>query len=208
MVTKPNVQQLNQYIYDPKSLRYRNISSGKFVSAKQVRAAADTVIDSETQRIRAISQQLVDGQINLAEWQIQSSALLKNLHVSIGIAANGGLEATSASDMGYIASRIKKQYKYLRDFALQIKKGQQKLDGTLVSRSALYVQAGRGTYEDVRRRAADESGLQEEKRVLGFADHCIDCLEQSSLGWQPLDTLASIGESRCRSNCRCYFIYR
>jgi hypothetical protein len=207
MVTKPNAQQLNQFAYDAKSLRYRHVESGKFVSAKTARAAVDTVIDTETQRIRAISQQLVDGEINLAEWQIQTSTLLKHLHVAMGLAASGGVNGADASTLGFIGSQIKEQYKFLRKFARDIKSGKQKLDRSLVARSALYTQSARGTHEKVRVRSAVQNGLTEERNILGASDHCHGasngCIEQQKRGWVPIGQLVPVGERLCMANCRC-----
>ncbi len=205
---KPNVQQLNQFAYDAKSLRYRHIGSGKFVSAKQVRSAVDTVIDTESRNVRAISQQLVNGEINLAEWQLRMSAQVKTLHVAMGLAASGGKNAVSASDLGFIGSQIKEQYKFLRQFAKDIKTGKQKLNGSLVARSALYVQSARGAFEDGVRRANKNIGRNAERRVLGQADHCQTCVQQASLSWQPIGTLNRIGDSLCRSNCHCSFQFK
>ena len=204
----PDISQLSRYTYNPRSRRYTDRVSGRFVSAKDVRAAVDMIIDAETAKIRNVAQQLVDGQINLAEWQIQTTAILKSLHVAMGIAANGGFQNMSQADLGYVGSLIKKQYKFLRSFAKQIKNGSQALDGTLVSRSALYTQAARGTYEDVSGRAAKNSGSTQEKSVLGAADHCSDCVGEAAKGWSPIGSLMPIGQRQCSGNCRCTFEYK
>lgn len=48
-----------------------------------------------------------------------------------------------------------------------------------------------------------------ERRVhnLPLSEHnaCQTCLDQSELGWQPLGTLAEIGDSECLGNCDCYY---
>jgi hypothetical protein len=198
---------LSQYVYDPRSRRYRDQVSGQFVTAKSVRFAVDTIIDAETVKVRDIAQRLIDGSINLAEWQIQTSSLLKTLHVAMGIAANGGFENTSNADLGFIGSLIKKQYEFLRNFAKQIKNGTQALDGTLLARAELYVQAGRGTYESVVARAARNGGSTQEKSILGAADHCGDCVGEAAKGWSPIGTLIPIGQRQCLSNCRCSMSY-
>lgn len=201
-------EQLAQYQYDPRSRRYRNRTSGRYLSAKEVRGAVDAIIDAQTVKMRALAEQLVAGQLALADWQVQSAALLKTLHVSLGLAANGGLATTSAADLGYLASQIKQQYSFLRSFALEIRRGTQPLDGTLVSRAALYTQAGREIYQNVVARAARNGGAQEERSVLGPADHCPGCLAEAKKGWQPIGALIPIGQRQCKANDRCYFEYR
>lgn len=204
----PDTSQLSQYQYDPRSRRYRNRGSGQYLSAKTVRSAVDTVIDAETVKMRDLAQQLVDGSIGLSDWQMQSAQLLKSLHVAMGLAANGGLSNTSASSLGYLASQIKQQYQYLNKMALQIRRGEQALDGTLVARAALYTQAGREIYQNVIARAAKDAGCSEEKSILGSADHCGDCVEEAAKGWSPLGSLIPIGQRQCLSNCRCEMTYR
>lgn len=196
------------FTYDPRSRRYRDNSTGRFLSEKTVRDAVDTVIDAETVKIRDLSQSLVDGKINLVEWQIGMEGILKPLHVAMALSANGGIKNSSPADIGYIGSLLKEQYKFLRDFTKQIKNGQQKLDGTLVARSALYTQAARSTHEKVRQRAAKNGGVQEERSILGVADHCTLCVQEAKKGWSPIGSLLPIGQRTCGPNCRCTFQYR
>ena len=203
MADRPDTTELSQYQYDPRSRRYRNRATGRYLPATNVRSAVDTIIGVESVKMRALAQSLVNGEIALSDWQMQSAALLKALHVALGLAANGGLANTSAADLGYIASQIKEQYKYLNKMALQIRKGSQALDGTLVSRAELYAQAGRALYENVVDRAAQNAGCTEERSVLGPADHCDDCVGEAAKGWQPIGTLIPIGQRKCLANCQC-----
>jgi len=202
-----NLSSPAQFTYDAKSLRYRNASTGRFISAKEVRSAVDTIIDKEAVAFRGVAQQLIDGKINLAEFQLQMQANVKKLNVAMALTGNGGIASTDQSDLGYIGSLVKKQYQFLQGMAKQIKNGSQKLDGTLLARVELYAQAARGTFEDVRRRAA-KGVAQLERRQLGVAEHCTTCLEQSKLGWQPLGSLRAIGDSPCLVNCHCAFIFK
>lgn len=206
-MARPDTTQLSQYQYDPRSRRYRDTTTGQYLSAKTVRSAIDQIIDAQTVDMRDLAQNLVDGSLSLADWQMKSAALLKNLHVAMGLAATGGLEATSASDLGYIASQIKKQYSYLNKMALEIRKGEQALDGTLVARAALYTQAGREIYEAVVARAAKDGGATQERSILGAADHCNDCVGEAAKGWVDIGTLIPIGQRQCLSNCRCGMQY-
>lgn len=196
-------QHPSQYAYDPKSLRYRDNTSGKFVSSKQVRASVDQLADAESQTLRAFAQQMLDGDINFAEWQIRSLDTIKRLNVAMALAANGGIDATSASDLGYIGSLVKKQYEYFRGLVADIRKGTQALGGTLLARMGLYGQAGRATYHDVLQRNAKDAGLTEAKRLLGVADHCTGCVSEAAKGWVPIDESAPIGSMECLTNCRC-----
>lgn len=203
MVAQQSVQQLSAFAYDPASLRYRHAKSGRYVKADAVRAAVDQVIDSEARAMRAISQRLINREINLAQWQVEMSKQVKQLHVAMALAASGGIASTSASDLGYIASLIKKQYKFLRNFANQIKRGDQPLNGSLLARSAMYAQSARGTFEAVRVRKATKAGLTQSRRVLAPAEHCPGCIREARKGWGPIGHNAPIGSVDCRSSCKC-----
>jgi hypothetical protein len=206
--TPSTVPPITRYAYEPRTRRYRDNGTGRFVSPTDIRKAVDILIDTEAQNIRSLATSLTQGKISLAEWQVQTAALLKSMHVAVGLAANGGLKNTSAADLGYLASQVKGQYQYLRIFVQQIKQGKQPLDGTLVARAGLYGQAARGTYEQMVKRLARNGGMQEERRILGIADHCRGCLEQAQAGWQKIGTLLPIGGAECKGNCHCGFQYR
>jgi hypothetical protein len=211
MVTKPDVTQLARYGYDPRSRKYRDRATGRFISPKEVRRAVDVMIDVETVKARQLAQNLRDGKLSLVEWQIGMASQLKALHVAMGLAANGGLQNTSAASLGYIASLIKTQYQYLRTFVQEVKSGKQPLDGIVVQRSALYIQASRSTYEQVVQRAARNGGATQEKSILGLADHCTganSCVEQAAKGWAAIGTLVPIGQRLCKANCHCRKEYR
>jgi hypothetical protein len=208
MVIKPDITQLTRYGYDPRSRKYRDRATGRFISPKEVRRAVDIMIDIETVKARQLAQNLRDGKLSLVEWQIGIASQLKALHVAMGLAANGGLQNTSAASLGFIASLIKMQYQYLRAFVQEVKSGKQPLDGTLLARSALYIQASRGTYEQVVQRAARNGGATQEKSILGLADHCDLCIQEARKEWAPIGTLIPIGQRTCKQNCRCTFQFR
>ncbi len=191
------------YTYDPRSRRYRSSTSGQYVTASEIRQAVDVVIDGETVKIRDIAQRLIDGEITLADWQGQVASMLKTLHVAMGVAAVGGFDQASQADYGYMGSLIKKQYQFLGKFAQDIASGKQALDGTLLSRSALYTQSGRTIFEDVVGKTAEDAGCTQERSILGAADHCSDCVDEAAKDWQPIGTLIPIGERICKANCRC-----
>jgi hypothetical protein len=196
------------FAYNARARRYRNIETGRFVSVKVVRAAVDTVIRVEAVKLKALAFKLNKGEINFAEWQLQSMAQIKALHVSMGLAANGGLKNASQSDLGYIGSLVKEQYKFFRNMVKDIRQGKQSLDGSLLARVGLYAQASRGTYEKAVERAAKSAGATESKSELGVADHCAQCVSEASRGWVAIGSLIPIGERTCLQNCHCMIVYR
>lgn len=99
---------------------------------------------------------------------------------------------------------LRAQLAFLRDRAEAIASGAQKLDGSLRNRARQYANAARAKYWDVRGTVAGATGKTRERRVLGDAEHCPDCLGYAAQGWVPIGTLPPPGEgSVCRSFCAC-----
>jgi len=197
-----------EYVWNERAGRYASVVTGRFVSARNVKAALEGVVKASGDNITALSQSLLDGNITLAEWRAQMMVQVKTAHTAAAAAARGGWAQMSQSDWGAVGQLIKRQYQYLENFAQEIASGKQKLDGRLLTRAKMYAEAPRGTFEQIARRMAANKGMTEERRVLGFAEHCIGCTEQAALGWQPIGTLAPIGSQECRSHCQCHYEFR
>jgi hypothetical protein len=181
------------------------------VSEKLIRATVDKIIDGESAKMRAIGEQFQSGQINFAEWQLQSSALLKALHVSMGMAAVGGTNNIKASDLGFLGTRIKKQYTYLRRLVNDVRTGRQPLNAKFLARCESYPEAARNTYERMRERAAKKSDLKEQRSVLSGGESCKginSCRGEARKGWVRIGGVIPIGQRRCLTRCKCRMLYR
>lgn len=184
-------------------------SSGQAVKFSVIKSAFEKVIAVSSGRMEALTAQLIGKRISLAAWQLGMSVQVKLLHMSSAAAARGGWTRMSPADWKYANSLAKNQMKYLKNFAKQIRTKKQPLDGRALSRTRMYAEAGRSTFEQVRRRfEAVSNGKKEEKRELGAADHCKDCVRYANMGWQPIGTLPPIGQSICLTKCHCKFVYR
>lgn len=199
----------SHYGWNETAGRYINLNTGRFVPFPVVRDALETVIDAAADNMHTLTQSLIDGNIQLAEWQMGMMEQIKLAHTASAAASRGGWAQMSQADWGAAGRMIRDQYDYLRNFANQIANGEQLLNGTALVRSDLYGAAARGTFEQMRRRYERlMNGMEEEKRVLGDADHCPGCLTQAGMGWQPIGTLDPIGAEECVTRCHCRFIYR
>ena len=194
------------YTYDAHSRRYRT-STGRFLSAQQVRAAVDDLIHASAQTMRQDAQEMMDGKINFAEWQVRSLSAIKHLHLATALSGNGGRNMTTTSYYSAIGDLLKAQYRYFRGMVKDIKTGKQALNGTLLSRVQLYAEAARGSHEHMRKRSAIAAGLQYERNILGLADHCHGaangCIEQTQRGWVNMGELVPVGSRLCGPNCKC-----
>lgn len=158
--------------------------------------------------MRQHARDLMEGRINFAEWQLRSLSTIKSLHMATALAANGGKNNTSPGDLAFMGNLVKEQYQYFRNMVAEIRQGKQALDGTLLTRVALYAQAARATHEKVKERAALNAGATQSKSILGLADHCTECVSEARKGWVAIGTLIQIGQRQCRQNCHCSMTYR
>ncbi len=162
-----------------------------------------------------LADQLKSGFISLPEWQSGMRDFVKDEYNTAMILERGGIENVTQSDWGYSGSQIKKQYAALDNFAADIAQDPDKwLTGRLDNRARLYDQSGYSALEDFKRRDMINAGWTQERRRLGVADHCdgegavLGCIQIAGMGWREIGTLPKIGESLCRTNCRCSFEYR
>jgi len=207
-MTLPSHPITPKFAWNETAGRYAN-SSGQFVKFSEIRDALESVMDASAVRMNNLTQSLIDSQISLAEWQSGMLEQIKLSHTAAAAASRGGWAQMSQADWGAAGRMIRDQYDFLRGFANQIANGTQALDGRALVRADLYGDASRGTFEEMRRRyQTSMNGMEEERRILGEADHCEDCLDAAAEEWQPIGTLPAIGDSVCLTRCHCKFIYR
>ena len=123
------------------------------------------------------------------------------------VGAYGGRDAMTPERWGLVGSLVRQQYAYARRFADDVAAGRQRQNGTMDARARLYGQAGRATYELIRRRESAGAGFGYERNVLHAADHCAQCVAEAGRGWVPIGTLTPVGQRTCRTQCRCTLAY-
>lgn len=208
MTTEIRATKLPLFDYDRRVHRYRDRSSGRFVAWREVRTQLDRVYDGLSDRMENLTRKLIANEIDVGDWLVGMADELKTAHVISRVIAVGGIERMTPSDWGAIGRQLREEYQFLGRFALQIIEGKQKLNGSAVMRSRMYAQAARSFYEDSQRDAHAAVGYTHERRVRHAQESCDDCIEYESRGWQPIGTLPTIGDSKCKTNCRCTFEYR
>ena len=173
-----------------------------------MRGDLDKYIDAKNRGLDALTNQLRNREISLADWQLQVRAEIKSMHINAAMVARGGRDQMTPADWGRTGRELRNQYEYLDKWAADIASGKVKLDGRANVRAQLYGDASRSTYEQNRRAVASMNGYTQERRILHAKESCTDCLEYAARGWQPIGTLPRIGESVCRTNCKCTFEYK
>jgi len=213
---RPPVDFADRYAWNPRIGKrggYYDYAAHRIVSEREVRQAAEQFIDGAKQAMRAATEQLRDGQLTVAEWRIRMREEVRDAQRALGAVEAGGIRNLTPSDWGWIGQRTRTQYQYLDRFAEQIVSGKQKLNGQALTRAEMYADAARSTGQEQARRKGRAAGRRQARRVLGAAEHCATCLEEAAKGWRPVDApppvgLRPIGDSLCRTNCKCHFEFQ
>jgi hypothetical protein len=193
------------YTYDPNSGRYR-YPNGRLVPEQYVRNMILKLSRAAETEARQLASDLQNGKITVDEWYKETRENLKALYRNVSDLARGN-NPYSKQDAGRLGALIKAQIQYLNKFAKGLADGTIPMDGKALVRAGMYADAANGIYEQMKRYEAMKAGMTKEKRVLGAAEHCEDCVDYAGRGWQPIGSLPPIGQSRCMSRCHCHFEY-
>jgi hypothetical protein len=197
-----------KYKWDSTNRRYLD-SKGHPVPDRLVRKWIDEAVDETKDELEAISEQLNSDEIEVNDWKSRMSSKLRTLHIGASLIAIGGAAQLTQHTLSKLSARVSEQEQYLLKFTVSIEVGVQQKDASLVSRAAMYADAGVATYENIRRGDVKDAGFEEERSILDEgAHHCIECPDEAGKGWQPLASLIPIGGRECMSRCRCSMEYR
>lgn len=216
---RPGAVISSPFAWDASSRRYIDVRTRRYVPSIEIRnQALEPFIRASKETLRSLGTGLQSGGA-LADWERAAIEEVKLSQVATSLAVNGGTGSGTEEDNDHTAEIILLLLLLLHGFAGEIRKKVFPLNGRLLIRSDLYAYSARSTFEEKRRFGmASYFGATEERRVLGRADHCTDdddpsgelsgCVELQDLGWKPIGTLPRLGDSPCRTNCKCRFIYR
>ena len=127
----------------------------------------------------------------------------------LAVAGPGPMIQQEAIAEGY-EQQVKIQAEYLADFRKQIVAEAKPLDGTFVARAEQYGNSAWSASQQIMRAFYAKQAIfdQEMREHRGDDRPCKTCREQVRLGWRPIGTLRSLGDSECKSGCHCVFWFR
>lgn len=201
--------------------RYRNLKTGRFVSAKQVRIWTEDTIAASADRAAILGHLLGVGRIDLPTWHQGFRDLVRREIVKQYLAGRGGEQALSLADRGRISAVCRDQWKYMDKFANEISAGTL-FEPEIVRRMRMYVNSAREAYERAARIAAKDAQFDEVSWIMDpHKEHCTGdpgCLELSARSWQSTtpwpyrngrkDVYPGTGDTPCLTNCGCHLDYR
>lgn len=188
--------------WNPSLARYID-ERGRIVSQQTVARALDASLVQAHGRARGLAEQLRRGDLTLVEWERSMRVLVKDVHIFSVAGSVGGWGQLGPAEYGRIGRIVRDQYEHLYNFARDIASGKQRLDGTLANRATLYVEAGRTSAEQQQLVSDTDAGYDQERNVLGNADHCLECPALTRAGWVLLGTTPMPGRRQCGPRCKC-----
>lgn len=135
--------------YDPKSSRYRNLDSGRFLSTKAVVKIRDDIVDKATSEARTLAGKVVNGTMTVGDFGAEMRKLIKTVHSAQYSLGKGGVNALTRRDFGAMGRTLKAEYKFLDGFLRDLEAPD--LDAAKVARRAeLYMESSIKSYERAR----------------------------------------------------------
>jgi hypothetical protein len=195
-----------EFYWDEKVKRYRR-PDGHFVSENEITEVVNKRIEDGFKSLSDQVDALLAGDVNIEDWQTAFARELSRAHVQLAAFGKGGWKRMSQSDWGNVGNNLKFEFERLNTFASQIVNKELSAK-QIKARINLYNRAANKAYWREKTKVMADT-YKEERRVLGSAEHCEDCVDYASKGWQPIGSLPEPGEeSVCFGNCKCTKEYR
>lgn len=193
-----------EFSWEAQNRRYRNRQTGRFVSREAVYTLTRKRVDLAKQDLRVLGQLLVEGKINLQAWQVETAETLKVIHTQQYLLGVGGQRAMEKSDYLEIGRELKSQYRYLRNFAIELGEGEMTL-AQFMARIEMYADASKVSYFRGEKTSAVRGGFTHGRRILSpIAEHCPECPQYAALGLVPISQLIMPTQAcSCRVRCKC-----
>lgn len=200
--------QPSRFWWDEARQVYVFKSNGAVVTKKAVGSLIDTYANVASPLAKDAARALIAGEIDVFSFETEMRALIKEVHLSAAVAAEGGWNNLTHSDWGYSGYKIRTQYDALTSMIDGIIDGRVPINGRIEVASDAFMKKAFATYSDMTRRSASRSGEFNEEIRIAQPGACDGCAEVAD-AWVPIGTLPGIGDiGDCYQNCRCEFDYR
>jgi hypothetical protein len=197
------------YRWDPETGEYYDVETGKIVAVAVVLAWARESIESTLLAFDKLAEFVINNIISPQLWEQLMREEIKREYIRQYLAGIGGIGQMGPDDWARIGEMLADQYAYLPTFRQQIEAGKL-TEAQIRARSGMYIESSKEAYEKAKAIVMVRTGFDEERWVLGIAEHCVDCIAFFNEGWQPIGYFPFPGEgqTRCLTNCKCHKEYR
>lgn len=168
------------WVWLPELLRYRDLETGQFVSADQVRAWSYAAIDAANNAVAEATTQLTTGLLNVGDWETIIRQELKDAYIQDYVLGRGGLGQMTQADWGSVGGMLSDQYRHLDDFAAEIANGELTA-AQIQARTEMYFESATEAYE---RANARSWGVPVDKLPAMPGDGSTQCITNCRCAWE------------------------
>ena len=169
------------YVWNADERRYRDTSTGRWVSAARVREAAQQIVENGVSQSEALAELVISGQLSPEDWEAQFRETLKRRSLSNYMLGRGGRNTMAAADYGRVGAYLRGEYKLLRLFRADIEAGNV-TPSQIRARSRQYFNSARILFEKGKAAAYDLVNK--------------------------LPSYPGDGHQTCQQGCRCYWEFK
>lgn len=183
---------------------------------KLMERAVAEIMTNTKEELQSVFREYARGRIDIDHVRAQSQTILRTQTLASAIIGVGGVGNLTENVLSAVQRQLSVQFEKLDGFLNEL--STRVMTQRDLARVNLYANSSHTMAQIARRQfsmdqygqqSGNSSGELEEKRVLGGAEHCEDCIALASLGWSPLGSLPAIGtDTVCGDSCRCSMIYR
>lgn len=189
--------------FDDVTQRYRKPGSGRALPQAEIDKLLTQRQDALREKFKRHARDYNAGKINAAEFEIRMRKDIKSAHIQARLLGIGGRGRANESDFGAVGRRLSPEYRYLKQFAAELK---DLSPAKIEQRAALYAgSAVRDQYTSGRLASHKGAGYSKKRRIgANDSQTCKTCREEIAAGWVDIDAKGyAIGHSECMANCRC-----
>ncbi|MFK0731396.1 MAG: hypothetical protein ACFKPT_02705 [Gloeotrichia echinulata GP01] len=194
--------------FDPNSHRYRDSETGRFVSAVDVTRLIDREINRTEVRLKGHARLLIQGKIDIAEFQTRMAQSLKEAHLGVAAVGAGGAKQLTPTHYGKIGAELKKQYKYLYGFGQDLQQGKLTPE-QILRRAGSYSKSARTSFFAAEFTSRGKVGFYGKRLLDAQSRHCQSCIGHQRLNWTLIQMITPPGvDCECGGRCRCRLVFR
>lgn len=204
--------------FDVRSRRWKYRDSKAFAPMEAVRFQAEKYRNNQQFALVQLGGKYTRGEIGLRQFQQDSAAIVKRIHLAEMIRALDKQDQATAERFLLVGRNLKQQYyagidpltneRYGLKYLFKDLVGGKVSPGQLENRLRMFGESGKVSYWGIKANIALET-MSEARRLLAPAEHCANCLEYARRGWQSIaDVILPTQACQCRTNCKCTLEFR
>lgn len=188
-----------------KSSKKRIADMGSLENTKMRTRAIEELQAQTKGELAQVFDNYARGRIEERDFRTQAQSIIRRGALAAAIVGVGGVGELTQNILTAVQRQVSRQFNLLDGFINEM--STRELTQRDRARTLQYGNFLHSVAVNAKRQMtldnADDEEL-EERRVLGAAEHCEDCIALASEGWVPAGTLPPIGvDTRCGDSCRC-----